>query len=100
MPAHVVSVSYEPGDSEPAVMVYSLERGVRSNPDDRRATPRLSDLDRAYARSGQPALATTPTTFDANDHVAMRLTKMAAELGVVLPWYLANPAAIAEPAGS
>lgn len=90
--AHVVSVSYEPGDEALFVLVFRRENGELSDIDDRLKTPRLSDLNIRYMqkvtaeeRSINDAFFKSVITQDNQEYL---LLKAAKELRLVLPKYL------------
>lgn len=94
-PNHIVSVSFEPGDDVFQVVVHSRVEGTRSEIDDPRTTPRLSDLNARYmsmvsdAERANRKHALEHVT--ANDDDERTLLKLASELSLVLPHYLSDP---------
>lgn len=93
-PTHTVSVSFEPGDDVFQVLVFSRVQGRPSTIDDRRMTPRLSDLNTRYMSMVSDAERAKCTHalehVTANDDDERTLLKLAAELSLVLPHYLSK----------
>lgn len=89
-PHHVLSISFEPGDEFLQAVVFTVAEGTRSDSDDRTATPRLSDLNQRFLRP-QDAQALIEASHDLqlNDPSMARLIKLARELAIVVPRYLA-----------
>jgi hypothetical protein len=89
---HVVSVTYEPGDHALFVRVFSRKNGELSDIDDRRETPRLTDLNSRHTASiTAEERAENERYFEcvaANDEEERLLLKAAKELRLVLPKYL------------
>jgi hypothetical protein len=86
----VVSVSYEPGDENVTVFIFSVVDGVRSDPDDINATPRLSDLNRIFSKELEKARVRPRTHSRKPGGAEDRLRKAADELRVVLPLLIAR----------
>ena len=86
----VVSVSYEPGDESVTVFFFSVVDGVRSDPDDINATPRLSDLNRIFFKELKEARIHSKTHSKESGGAEDRLRKAAKELSVVLPLLIAR----------
>ncbi len=93
-PSHVVTISFEPGDSFLVVAVQSLKNGILSEWDDRASTPRLSDLNHMYmpyvtnqerAENDVDLMSVLP-----QDDEERMLLKYAKELRLVLPKYFAD----------
>jgi hypothetical protein len=91
---HAVSISYEPDDIQPSVLVFSLVEGRKSSIDDRNATPRLSDLNAIFMKSvTKQERAINDAFFNlivANDSEERLLLKSAKELRLVLPKYITS----------
>jgi hypothetical protein len=91
---HLVSVSFEPGDERPFVLVFTRENGRLSDIHDRSKTPRLSELNRRYlsavSREERAANDATFSSVVARDKDEALLLRGAKELRLVLPRYLAN----------
>jgi hypothetical protein len=91
---HAVSISYEPDDIQPSVLVFSLVGGRKSGIDDRNATPRLSDLNATFMKSvTKQERAINDAFFNlivANDTEERLLLKSAKELRLVLPKYMTS----------
>jgi hypothetical protein len=90
-PTHVVSISFEPGDDYWLVVVFTVNDGVQSEIDDPKTTPRLADLNAKYLTTEDglrlKALRQTPL---GDNHIARKMQRIAAELAVVLPRYMAE----------
>jgi hypothetical protein len=93
-PRHSVFISFEPGDEAFFVLVFSREHGELSDMDDRLKTPRLSDLNSRYMNtvSGEERAANESAfqSVVARDEEERMLLKLAKELRLVLPKYLAD----------
>jgi hypothetical protein len=91
---HAVSVSFEPDNIQPSVLVFTLVGGRKSSIDDRSATPRLSDLNATFMKSvTQQERAINDAFFNsivANDNQERLLLKSAKELRLVLPKYISS----------
>jgi hypothetical protein len=93
---HAVSISYEPDDIQPSVLVFSLVGGRKSSIDDRNATPRLSDLNAIFMKMKsvtKQERAINDAFFNlivANDSEERLLPKSAKELRLVLPKYITS----------
>ena len=85
---HVVSVSYEPGDDYLLVAIFTVKDGIRSNIDDRVATPRLSDLNARFLHASDAGELTRRRSEGALGPEERRIQRIAAELSIVLPRYL------------
>jgi hypothetical protein len=89
-PDYVVSISFEPGDEFLQVAVFTVTNGIRSELDDRDATPRLSDLSTRFLHpSDATDLGRTKDEISRNDRSLLKLVKSAKELAIVLPRYFA-----------
>jgi hypothetical protein len=97
-PRHTVSVSYEPGDHALFVMVFCRENGQLSSVDDRKRTPRLSDLNSRYMHTiSEKERAANKLMFPntpIRDDEERLLLKSAKELSLVLPKYLSDQDAV------
>jgi hypothetical protein len=90
-PTHVVSISFEPGDDYWLVLIFTVKNGVRSDIDDRIATPRLADLNAKFlARDDGAALEMIRQRDPAIDPAERKIQRISAELALVLPRYLAT----------
>jgi hypothetical protein len=85
---HVVSVSYEPGDDYLLVVIFTVRDGIRSNIDDRVATPRLSDLNARFLHASDADELTRRRSGAALGPEERRIQRIGAELAIVLPRYL------------
>jgi hypothetical protein len=94
-PQSAVSVSYEPGDDVLFVMVFGRKDGQLSDIDNRKETPRLSDLNSRYMAAVTQAERTmNEKAFESiliHDNEERQLLKAAKELRLVLPKYLHSP---------
>jgi hypothetical protein len=94
-PQSAVSVSYEPGDDALFVMVFGRKNGQLSDIDNRKETPRLSDLNRRYMTTvTQAERVANDKAFESvmvNDNEERQLLKAAKELRLVLPKHLCSP---------
>jgi hypothetical protein len=88
-PHYVVSISFEPGDDYLLVVVFTVKNGMRSNIDDRQATPRLADLNARYlgAEDAEALQASHPDARPLDDE-ERRVRRVGAELAIVLPRYM------------
>jgi hypothetical protein len=85
---HVVSVSYEPGDDYLLVVIFTVKDGIRSNIDDRAATPRLSDLNARFLHASDADELNRRRSEAALVPEERRIQCIGAELSIVLPRYL------------
>ena len=85
---HVVSVSYEPGDDFLLVVIFTVKDGIRSNIDDRVATPRLSDLNARFLHASDADELNRRLSEGALGPEERRIQRIRAELSIVLPRYL------------
>ena len=91
---HAIWIAYEPGDNALFVHVFGCRNGVLSDIDDTNATPRLGDLNKRYM-STVPGdkYAENYEYFKgvlASDEEEQAVLKVARELRLVLPSYLAD----------
>ena len=100
-PQSAVSVSYEPGDDALFVMVFGRKNGQLSDIDNRKETPRLSDLNSRYmAAVTQAERVVNEKAFESvlvHDNEERQLLKAAKELRLVLPKYLRSPDGLRPP---
>ena len=91
---NVVSISYEPGDSAQFVMIFTKEKDILSDIDDRSKTPRLSDLNNHYMHMvSSTERAQNDVLFSSVHETGEEekcLIKAAKELRLVLPKYLSR----------
>jgi hypothetical protein len=87
-------VSFEPSDKAFFVMVFSRKNGELSDIDDRLKTPRLFDLNTRYMNrvttEERTANEAVFQSIMARDEEERMLLKLAKELRLVLPRYLAD----------
>lgn len=92
---NAVSVSYEPGDDAFFVMVFGRKNGQLSDIDNRKETPRLSDLNSRYmATVTQAERVANEKAFESvlvHDNEERLVLKAAKELRLVLPKFLRSP---------
>jgi len=92
--AHVISVSYEPGDEALFIMLREREGDRLSDIDDRVKSPRLDDLNRLYMHAiTVEERERSKVLFDSimvHDKAEQLLLKSAQELYLVLPRYLGH----------
>jgi hypothetical protein len=84
----VVSIAYEPGDDYLLVAIFTVDDGIRSNIDDRIATPRLSDLNSRFLQASDADELTRRRYDGALGPEERRMQRIGAELAIVLPRYL------------
>lgn len=90
-PTHIVSISFEPGDDYWLVLIFTVKNGVRSDIDDRIATPRLADLNAKFlGRDDGATLEMIRRRDPTIDAAERKIQRISAELAVVLPRYLAS----------
>ena len=85
---HGVSVSYDPGDDFLLVVIFTVKGGIRSNIDDRVATPRLSDLNARFLHASDADELNRRRSEGALGPEERRIQRIGAELSIVLPRYL------------
>ena len=85
---HVVSISYEPGDDYLLVVIFSVKDGIRSDIDDRVATPRLSDLNARFLHASDADELNRRRSEGALGPEERRIQRIGAELSIVLPRFL------------
>ncbi len=89
---HVVSVSYEPGDNALFVIIFGRQHQELSDIDDRKATPRLSDLNSRFmptvTKAERVANEIAFESVMAYDNEQRLVLKAAKELCLVLPKFL------------
>ena len=87
-----VWVSYEPGDNELSVYVFSLEKGRLSEVDDSSKTPTLSDLNNKYmhlvSKEEHVENESYFSSVGVRDNKEKSLLKCAKDLHIVLPRHL------------
>jgi hypothetical protein len=90
--AHVISVSYEPGDEALFIMLREREGDRLSDIDNRLKSPRLDDLSKLYMHTiTVEKRERSKALFDSimvHDKAEQLLVKSAQELYLVLPKYL------------
>ena len=91
-PTHSIWVTFEPGDDQLLIFIFSRENGKLSNIDDRSKTPRLSDLNSRYMRtisdrerSDSEAIFADVVAKDSKEQLVLKAAK---ELRLVLPKYI------------
>jgi hypothetical protein len=91
-PMNSIWITFEPGDDELSIIIFTRENGRLSNIDDRSKTPRLSDLNSRYmrmvsdqARSDNEAIFADVVAKDSRERLMLKAAK---ELHLVLPKYL------------
>ena len=94
--SHTVSVSFEPGDNNFFLLIFTRENDVLSEMDNRSKTPRLSDLNSRYMQSVNAAERVANEaafgSISIRDSDEAILLKSAKELRLVLPKYLDDQA--------
>ncbi|MFZ5723822.1 MAG: hypothetical protein ACOY33_09180 [Pseudomonadota bacterium] len=89
-----VWVSYEPGDNEFFIFIFTRENGILSDIDDRKKTPRLADLNVSHMPSISGDEHARNEEFfrgiEANGKEEKFLLKCAKELRLVLPKHLGS----------